>query len=176
MCRSHREAHFRGPSLFVDAALMLTHRSLQGHAGCIRVGWADSSPQGGKDWLIVAFDEIESSKVVEVAAASNRLALLGDSLADDEAVRLSKVVVSSMQHHTLPPTHVPNLKSDLSSKISLATHQFLAEFGWGLLPTILASFKCFCTDMGTELGMVSFAGFRLKDHIPWWFHHSLFFA
>ena len=160
-------------SLFIDAALMLTHRSLQKQADCIRVGWADASPQGGKDWLIIAFDCIDRSKIVELAVASNRLALHGADLDDEEAVTLSNLIVSSVDHHTLPPTHVPNLKSDLSSKVSLATHQLFTEFGWELVPTILGSFRSFCTDMGTELKMSSFAGFRLQDHMPWWFHPSL---
>ena len=63
-------------SLLIDVAWMLLARK-QYHTDNDRLlfGWADSSLQGGLDWLIVAYDVVHQSRLLEVVDAADKSSL-----------------------------------------------------------------------------------------------------
>ena len=124
--------------------------------------------QGGYDWLIIVVDTIKSSSLLQVLAAANQLSACRTTGLEQWVLDLSKVLANAVERQTLPPTHIPSRKSDLASKVSLCVHQFVLEYGRTQLPSLLSSFQCWCTDMGTEVGISSFRGFCLTDHLPTW--------
>ena len=113
--------------LMLDTAMMLTMRD-RASADVLRFGWADSSPQGGRDWLLVVTDSIKRDRVLQVVAAANTLALLGSSASHKRVEALSK---KSTTTSPITPLLLPTCP--IKSRTWLAKSLFaFTNLGWNL--------------------------------------------
>ena len=142
-------------ALCIDCAWMLAERS-RSDGAVLRFAWADSSPQGGYDWLVSAFDEVSRERLVDLIAAVDELAAETDiwrqtgspSSIAPRTVEFSEFVPSCVRWRALPLVVAPSRKCDLASKVGLLLHSIgLESDGREGLRRSLLSYHCFCIDM-----------------------------
>ncbi len=174
-------------SLAVDAAAILMARD-DATSIVARYGWADSSPQGGRDWLLSMVSECKHD-LAELHSLSSKLirasAVQADSGDDDSASSDSEIeqadqlakermsayekLTSGLQLRTLVPaalglgaTSIPHKCSAFLHSMVLECPQDAAQFR-----QVMGSFVSLTTDMGTEMGIVDFRC-RLSELMPPW--------
>ena len=168
----------------VDVAAMLLARA-NARPGATRYGWADSSPQGGRDWLLSKVSVIPGDvdlcdlhdAAIAVAKRSSSPAISdsdsgscsedaqsdvekhSDCDVDQRRVCFQKLQ-AGLSEHVFPPVALGLRQSDLAHKCAAFVHCVALEVSpsRGHLEEALSSVVSFTTDMGTELGM---SGFRL---------------
>ena len=167
--------------LAFDVGVMLWRRKLATAADgpACRYGFADSSPQGGRDWLIVKTCIIQSSKIVEVMEVvfelANDAAVEAWRLQSDEPVLpdselrrsdLFETIRDNMLTHTSPPVALGQGKSTVQDKAAALLYTLFLELGWSGLSAQMATFSSFTTDMGTELAIGNLATSNLCTLLP----------
>ena len=173
--------------LSLDVAFMLQARQ-QTCQPYIRFGWADSSPQFTRDWLLSAQDAIRESDLVSVAAAADVLweerrrrevsdsrgAVFGDiELAEwlEEVAKQHTILLHGIRRHDNVPVALGRGATQLADKVSALLHAWCLECSdRPSLRRFLNSFHSFTTDMGTELGVSRFhyAGLDQESMMPEW--------
>ena len=155
---------------------------------CIRMGWADSSLQLGRDWLHISHNRIELRHLKQVCDAVDALCKWnqelvsrsdnddgenveddGDEVKQDEILAYHKILVNYIRRRNHVPVNMSRGFTKLVHKVSALC------WSWGLDTIGLASLLDFmdstvslCTDMGTELGAVSFQLTSVKNVLPPW--------
>ena len=148
--------------LVYDVGIMMWRRSLCGGEAVCRYGFADSSPQGGRDWFLVKTACIKSSQIVTVMEAVHELAVDGamqaTQMEGDEPelpesttrrTELFHLIESSMYTLTSPPVAFGQAKTCLQDKAAAFLFTHFLESGWEHIKPLLASFTSFTSDMGT---------------------------
>ena len=167
--------------LWVDSAYSCFWRDLLAkHAngqGPVYV-WADSSPQGGVDWLLSILSLIDVAKLEQCAAAADFVHRSTDSFAD--AVRadnkqeqldlvqqrheMGLVLSDCIVMHRQLPMALGSGRSDLMHKLKAILHKFFCETQSPIaLQRVLSCVRSMCTDMGTEQGLPDVQGIELSD-------------
>ena len=156
-----------------------------GSADILRFGFADASPQGKRNWLVIRMQAIEKSKLLEVMDAAHRLAVdaaqhqeaadcddypaLPDEEEEDQKlnrVELADVIFQNMLMQTLPPVALGLGKSRVVDKVAAFIYSVCLEAGFANLSSVLESVCAFTTDMGAEVGMNDFAGIDFISILP----------
>ena len=153
----------------LDVALMLLVR-WDTRASVWRFGWADSSPQAGFDFLLSAHDEIDEANAIPVLRA-HRVVCRQRALqeADDEDFDKAaledamEVLYSGIARCNDIPVAVGKGATALQHKCAALLYKWWLLRGSqdGLLKHRM-SYRCMCTDLGTEVGS---AGFEIAS--PW---------
>lgn len=177
-----RSALFRAQLAF-DAALMMWRRQEfdddSGDAP-IRYGFADASPQGKRNWLIMRLQTVRESQVLAVVDATYRLAsdaasrygqgddypLLEDADSAVNRIELAEIIFENVRTQTLPPVALGLGKSSVVDKCASFLYAVFLEAGWSRLANVLDSICSFTTDMGAELGMNEFANVNFDSLLP----------
>ena len=145
--------------LTFDVALMLLRRRDMA-ADVIRYGFADSSPQGKRDWFIAKVHSIKRADLVSVMHSVRSLVsdaaqqivldddapMLGDAVMD--RALLADHICSSIQSATLPPVALGLGKTSVEDKAAALLYALFLETGWEHLLGALHTFASFTTDMG----------------------------
>ena len=178
-----------GHTISLDAALMLVHQA-EAMDACPRYGWADSSPQCGRDWFISKHVLVRPGKVVAAARAANALVLLrpgmpAGTLADLDAARaaaggaldrnaLLQTVGSCIQLRVHPPMALGSGRSAAEHKASALLQALLLDVGSRVdrLVVVLGDFVSFCSDMGPEMRIPQLQVSDLRVLIPEWLLRS----
>ena len=145
--------------------------------------WADSSPQGGTDWLlsmlrIVPQEQLEPSAATArrlqasvqdfQLAVSNKDFALSMEIAErrhEDGVFLSKAIAL----HRQIPLGLGSGDSSLEKKMLCIFRKILAETqDFKLARKALRKVVCVCTDMGTEGGLSLAQGLKLTELCPAW--------
>ena len=114
--------------------------------------WADSSPQGGRNWLLIEVHMVEPSMLAQVAAAVDRMAAAPGEYSRHPADL--HFVCSHMQWHCPPPTALGSQREQLQHKVTGMLHSIRLESSPGpAFKQILSAMVGLTTDMGTELGI-----------------------
>ena len=175
--------------LALDAALMLLAREKSSDR-CVRVGWTDSSPLAGYDWIWSQQHEIAESMLIpcfqavcNLANASCNLVREHEQLEEDGGAETDlptaplpewrpwlQMLKQGIHEHIHPPAALG------SGHRSLADKAASEVFKWHLqnrspdkLPEYSRSFVAHCSDMGVEVGLPDF---QLKGSVstmlpPW---------
>ena len=167
--------------LVVDCAFACFWRQLLAdHDGCVYL-WADSSPQGGVDWLLSIIVLIKRENLEEVAEAADALQgsaerfVAACELDDTHAMMqiaqqrhaCGLVLTKGMQRHRQIPMALGSGRSSLEHKVRCICQKFYAESQ--SLPALkknLGRVRSVCTDMGTEMGLPQMEGASLESLIP----------
>ena len=167
--------------LTVDAAYSCYWSTLlQEHDVPVYV-WADSSPQGGVDWLLSIACLIKRQDLVNVASAVNYLQEYAELFAnafevDDKDAMLNIVqkrhecgilLSDCVQLHRLIPTALGSGLSSVEQKIRCVCRKLFAETGsMSALRNLLRRVRSVCADMGTEASLPDFEGASLESLLP----------
>ena len=159
--------------LALDVALMLLKQFTVGKF--LRFGWADSSPQKRKDWLLSAYDEILESRLVPAFRAFQSMCRArhdersGRPLDVEFFLEQAAIIASVISRHDDPPSALGSGATNLANKCaSLSFKWWLQSGNLPKLQEFVASFKSFCADLGTEIGTVEFRMQGLRSLLPTW--------
>ena len=177
-----------GPTLsrkqiLVDAALCCHWaRTLQRHIGPIYL-YADSSPQVGADWLMSIVMLIRDDDLERCVGAADYLKSSAEefkaAVAANDDDRMHEVaqkrhaegvfLQSAIKHHKQLPMGLGSGRTTMEHKCRSLCRKFFAE-AQTLEHTqkVLQQVQCFCTDMGTELGIADMGGCTLTSVLPSW--------
>ena len=167
--------------ILVDAAYSCFWRSrLQEHTGPLYL-WADSSPQGGVDWLLSIVSLIRQEDMESVVAASDFLyesteRFQAACAVDDKDSMLEIAekrhqcglcLTSSMIVHRQIPMALGSGCTSLEHKVRCVCRKLFAESqSLAGLKNLLGRVRSVCTDMGTEFAIPDFEGASLESVLP----------
>lgn len=177
-------------SFAVDIAAMLLART-NARPGATRYGWADSSPQGGRDWLLSKVSVVPGDvDLCDLHDAARTVASLSDApapVSDSDSNGSSEDVEAAggdleqrrgcfqklqagLSEHVFPPVALGLRQSDLAHKCAAFVHCVALEVSptRADLEEALRSVVSFTTDLGTELGMSGFRVDNLSGLLPEW--------
>lgn len=181
--------------LALDVAFMLLQQKSNSRAAdVVRFGWADSSPQGGHNWLWIQSVSIRRDSLVQVWNAFLQLAtavqleadkakrqgaeedddILHDPLdapvreAHPDWVPLLDTIRSGIEEHIHPPVDLTSGFEGLAHKAAGCAWSFALEVaGLRDLRRVCRSFQSFTSDLGVESGLSDFnAG--VEQLLPSW--------
>ena len=155
----------------VDLALMIEARSSHYGKVAARYLWADSSPQGSRNWLLFQQHSVERSKLVAAMVAANKLVRLSHTADSGEEDRkeLEDVLNRSVERHTLVPVALGRAETALVHKCAGLLHSLSLECGArSALDAVIASVASFTTDMGVEMGLGTFRATDVSQLFPVW--------
>ena len=177
--------------ILVDAAYCCYWRDLlTNHEGPLYL-WADSSPQGGVDWLLSIVSYIKRTDLQDCAEAADYLCKsvqdFGNACqCDDKDAMLDisqkrhdqgLLLKSKILHHRQVPMALGSGASSLEHKIKCMCRKLFSESqSFPSLTRILSCIRCICTDMGTEMGMPDYQGASLQDVLPSWMKEPELFS
>ena len=141
--------------------------------------WADSSPQGGQDYLLSTLMGIDASELIPAFRSSLQLfqstaRLLTQPLAErssEEALAIvyARKALADQLHeklwfHRQIPVSVG--KGDLEHKSACLVHKFKMEASIDDLPSIFSRVRGLCTDLGVEANLAKHMGLTVYDFMP----------
>lgn len=164
---------------------------------CVIYMWADSSPQGGTDWLLsmmrvisgkhlqacVEAADLLQRTVQDLCAETLRVASQeddqpggGDTLMLQDIIQERHEAGLLLQQHIVTHRQIPMAQGSgsgattLVQKLVCMCRKFVAEtHSHTLTKEVMRSVHAFCTDLGTEVGFSEqLEGYRLADSLPAW--------
>ena len=163
---------------FLDCALMMLLRQHESTASSsqIRYGWADASPQSGRDWLLAKAHICPTQQLVSAMAAANQLALNSPPapatrslLPDAEEARLEREL-DQFHEHVCVPMALGSGYTSIADKASALLHSHTLESPTiNSLSHVLGSYVSYTTDLGTEVGLPAFQVRSLRSMLPQWY-------
>ena len=183
--RAPSASTLRRLSFGIDAAAMLWERTRRSTLSCATsYGWADASPQGGRDWLLIKVvthrrepgdrsrpsmaDLLRQATMLTVPADTSATGL---TAAEQEARAAAvRVLRENFTARVLPPTALGLKRANLAHKAAALVHSFALETEQSIahLDAELASLVSFTTDLGVESGIPDFRLSCPVDLIPLW--------
>ena len=184
--------------LSLDVALMLLQRQVVDAGGTqIRFGWADSSPQLSRDWMLCSHDWLFEADLVSAATTVDALiesrferersaesAVAGGGDADDDQTMINeqtqndrqvadaarhKWLLEAIHRHDHPPVTLGKGSIKLADKASALLYSFALECSTpNSLGSFMNSFFTFTTDLGTEVGVSTFESVDIASLMPCW--------
>ena len=160
--------------LALDVALCLLARETADQ-GCIRVGWADSSPLAGYDWIWSQYHEIRESMLLSCFQAVHNLhRAVSEVVAeyeerDDDAdavlptaplpewMTWLQTLKDGVREHIHPPAAMGSGRRSLADKAASEVYKWQLQ-----TPPVVklsehaSSYVAHCSDMGVELGLPDF--------------------
>eukprot|EP00971_Amphidinium_carterae_P352764 6492726-Amphidinium_carterae.1 len=165
---------------FLDVAMLQATRAARlenpSLLNGVRVGWADSSPQLGADWLLMLSQHVPEDKVVSVFHASLALARRNDSghaMDEDTMDEHEETLRTSITMSAHIPVGLGSGETSLAHKASALVHAHMLECpDLVATETMLGSYYAYCTDMGVEMGLSSFCSQSLSACLPKYFQQG----
>lgn len=166
----------------VDAALCCHWRQRLIQSDDVVYLWADSSPQGGVDWLLSIVQLIKASDLEACAQAARYLCASVDEFEravqqDDDDLqehiarerhRCGDLLRSSVVWHRQIPTGLGSGCSTVDHKCKCIVHKFLVETqSVEHLTDVMSRVRAVCVDMGTEMGVADIAC-QSREYLPPW--------
>ena len=177
----------RKMAFYIDVAAMLWERRRRTRFPPVAsYGWADSSPQGGRDWLISKMCSVREREgtptIVDAARLAiqlRHLSLVARSsheteVAKTEAARQIPGIVKELRAclhvRVLPPAALGLRRTDAAHKSAAFLHSLAMESpsDLSLLRRELDGFVSFTTDLGVEAGLSDFRIPSLAALLPSW--------
>ena len=145
---------------YLDVAWMLLHRdrhrSMASEGGFMGV-MLDSSPQGGRDYLMHEYLYISSQDLaVAFASSEEMMAMLGNQSLEADALvtatgALQDMIRRTFQVHVYPPVGIGSRRSSLAHKFHATFHGMrLESHTWELTQKLADLCFVMTTDMGVE--------------------------
>jgi hypothetical protein len=161
----------------VDLALMLLHRRQEAAAGNqFRYFVVDSSPQGGRNWLLSKCSSISAADIPVAAATVLHLvdgvhreatrAVTSTPCLDALAEQLN-LLTGFIQQHTNVPSAIGLSHANTAHKAAAFLHSLLLEVMPNHFQNILINTISFTADLGVEIGVPGFRS-ALVDLLPSW--------
>ena len=172
--------------LSLDVSLMLLHRRQASTSRRIRFGWADSSPQHTRDWLLCSHDSLDETDLLQASVAVDALLHYrfereaGDdddgSRSDDDALVAAEAVAAhqsflfqALRRHDHPPSAMGKGTVQLADKVGALLQAWALECEDSeSLSAFLNSFHSFTSDLGVEIGIADFRCVDTGSLLPVW--------
>ena len=171
--------------LCLDVSVMRWRRQALSKQAEANYAFADSSPQGDRDWLVSVSSHIDADKLVAVSSAvgllvadARRLALQADGGGSDDEpellappldrAALFRVLVDVIQSRTCVPAALGLNKANLEDKVSALFYSIWLETGSERIQTFLDSVVSVTTDLGVESGISEFNALSVQSLLPEW--------
>ena len=167
--------------ILVDAAWSCYWADLLNqHRGPIFL-WADSSPQGGVDWLLSIVSLVKEDDLERTARAANVLAGSSERFAEalncddkqamasiaEQRESLGTLLEQTMVMHRQVPMALGSGSTSLEQKTKCMLRKLFYESqSQSNLQVLMERVCCFCTDMGTELSLPDVSGVSATDVLP----------
>ena len=160
---------------FIDVAYMLLQADFFkafADGGGVAFGLLDSSPQGGRNWLMTEAFLIRGQDLNETFRLSDRMYAFGcrSSLDDsdvDDFIELADSVAANIIHHVFPPTALGARKATFGHKAHAWLHSHrLESLSWKECIRLVACYFSFAVDRGPEKAIS-----RLYVKPEQWFPH-----
>ena len=177
----------RRMSFAIDASAMLFERSQRSKFKCAAsYGWADSSPQGERDWLLTKLvshrwnpeDARSRPGIVELFKQASLLSCAGSDGRRQEAgpagLEIRKHAINSLREslivRVLPPAALGLRRANLAHKAAAFVHSIALETNRNIecLEAELSFLVSFTTDLGTEAGIPDFRCVSSLELMPSW--------
>ena len=143
---------------------------------------ADSSPRGGKDWLLSEVYMVRHSDMAALVEAQDEIVELRKQLKEladifvgrrqglkDRIRTLSARQQGKIWHHVLPPVALGVGAASLSDKFAAITHAFRIESSsWRDVAKLFSRFLSVTTDYGTEVGLQQVPPLDISTVHPFW--------
>lgn len=180
-------------TLVLDGAMMLRQRDRNRVNDISRFFWADSSPQGQFDWLViqcVAVSDLELRSVNKIwlqlwRDAQSLPSLLQGLLVGGDREEAAKTLVDSsdqqgkmlltakriLAFHTFPPVTIGSKAASIEYKVRALLHGLMMESHDDLADTLPRAFEnvvSFTTDLGTESALSDVQAADWRQMIPSW--------
>ena len=162
----------------LDIAHMLTMRGQVANEASVRYGWADSSPQSGRNWLMPLYSTCPSVDVTDVAAVARGLTRgrhdfidhhESEDLSAPDTVAMNQQLASSLRMHTCIPVALGSGRATVEDKVAALLQSAALECpDINALGTYLGSFRSWTTDMGIEMSLAMFKCQNWKSLLPCW--------
>ena len=163
----------------VDLALMLLHRKQEEVSGCqFRYFIVDSSPQGGRNWLLSKCDSINADLILHASEAASFL--VNHAVAEaskskrhtvpacpDSLIKELYLLDSFLQRRTCVPSAIGLSHANTAHKAAAFLHSCLLEASPNQFQNILVNTISFTADLGVEIGIPGFRS-ALADLLPSW--------
>ena len=174
----------------IDAGAMLLERSKRSRFRCAAsYGWADSSPQGGRDWLLTKLashrwnpEDAQRPGIVDLFKQALLLICSGSEdgrrEADPARLELRKNAISilrcSLTLRVLPPAAIGLRRANLAHKAAAFVHSIALETNQSIecLEAELSSLVSFTTDLGTEASIPDFRCVSPLELMPSWMRQA----
>ena len=160
--------------LALDVALCLLARETADQ-GCVRVGWTDSSPLAGYDWIWSQYHEIRESMLLSCFQAVHKLhhaisvvvaeSEERDDIADvvlptaplPEWMPWLQTLKESVREHIHPPAAMGSGRRSLADKAASEVYKWQLQHPPVVkLSEHASSYVAHCSDMGVELSLPDF--------------------
>jgi hypothetical protein len=163
--------------LYVDVSWMTymqdVHDKLLDFGNCVFFGASDSSPQGGRNWLMHEYICIPGDKLFEVgeAAFAMQRAAKGSRTDPDLEEMMHgwlRTVRDGIRHHLFPPTGFGVSHKSLAHNLHATFHGMrLENKSWARVQDMCDKYFSHCADRGVESEV---AGRRvdLTQNFPYW--------
>ena len=146
--------------------------------------WADSSPQGGREWFMSMHACVAQGSVVDTFKVVNQLIRARPDLADhveseeldfDELMHCNSTLQANLWHHKNIPVAMGSGRTRLEDKTSCLLHAMALESASrDDLAHPLKHVVAVTSDMGTELQLGHFHSLNPEDLLPTWLHAADF--
>ncbi len=161
----------------VDLALMLFHRKKEEVSESqFKYFVVDSSPQGGRNWLLSKCSSIDVGSIPFASAAASYL--VNHAVAEaakqhtetgcpDHIMKKLNDLDSCVQQHTCVPTAMGLSHANTAHKAAAFLHSCLLEASPNQFQNILVNTISFTADLGVEIGIPGFRS-ALAELLPAW--------
>ena len=165
----------------LDMAYLLVRREQLLASKHIFFALADSSPQAGRDWLMVMSATICEEDLVSAFRSSNLLIRSQQHLSDhhesleaeiQDVIAASETVRKAAQHHTCVPTALGSSRGKAEDKAAAFLHSISLECeSRSDLLQRMGDYFSWTTDLGTEVALPLFQVSSPESLLPEWLHH-----
>ena len=142
--------------------------------GSIALGLLDSSPQGGRNWLIMEYFMLDGARLCEVLDAVLALKRFPReppflehqlSLMD----RCVDIIFAALRHHIGVPVVLHSRHTNLPNKGYAVMHSFRLESNsWRLVQGLVSLFFAWSSDRGQEKGLRTVRIASPYSYFQWW--------
>ena len=167
----------------LDSAFLMCMKDVWRQAEWFHYGWADSSPQAGREWLMMMHASVRSHEVVSACTIANRLTRSRPDLQDhfesedvdiEDLSTLHKELLNAITHHKCVPVALGSGKVSLEDKVACVLHSMSFECSdLRALQSHLSNIISWTTDLGTESKLPSFHTAGLANVLPCYMSQQL---
>lgn len=160
----------------LDSTFLMCMKDVWRQAEWFHYGWADSSPQAGREWLMMMHASVRSHEVVSACTIGNRLTRSRPDLQDhfesedvdiEDLSTLHKELLNAITHHKCVPVALGSGKVSLEDKVECVLHSMSFECSeLRALQSHLSNIISWTTDLGTESKLPSFHAAGLANVLP----------
>ena len=171
-----QEATLRRASTYLDLAFTMWAREFWSSEPAFHWAWADSSPQSGRDWLMLRHASCSQADILFLYRAVNMLVQGRPDFEDHFEARsldlssvagLHSLLNDCLQDHACLPVAMGHAKTSVEDKAAAFLYSTAMESSSvDALGKHLSNFVSWTTDLGVEVGIPAFMSMDFRSLLP----------